>query len=875
MAVIETWFEQDLQKPVKVRYIDGNLFSHNGNGNRIGVIVTNNGDPVTLTGTVSGYAVLADGTTVPCTGSRSGNKASILVPAAAYSPGSILISIFLTDGSTVTTLAALSSSVIMARTGNQIDPGSVVTDWTNTINAAMQSVETAAANLGNIIATPYANLTFPVPLGKYTIYNNGLYRCISPIASSEEWTAAHWTNVKLGDDVAELKNAVNKSNGIEIMYFVIGKYIATNGTTVDINNPTTDGSYAYSVMDCSPGDVFTLKGYGGGAPRLWCFIDSSGNALDPRAIVNANTNYKTFIAPANAAKFIVNVKLAYDYFALKGYLPASIIEDNKKLIEFLDSKSTVQWIDISDVEHGKYYTHATRTKASSSTACILNYEIPVKAGVTYYYRNIYAYYCTVLYDDGTMVALSDTTGAKETGFFTAGKNGKAYITISQTSGNVVTDDAAFCNYSVIPSAGIVGFFDKRLNSVDFNSFVTKEGRNQVPEGNTTFFTQSDNRYDYKDSEDGKQLNSSGDGVTDASAYNTSNYIYVGDLSSVVPLIKSLNGNLVATTVYYALYDSNKAPLAGRSSTSSSINCADAIYIRISISKADKMRVMLYNGSKTPTDYIRGGYFFDYLDSEIKIEIGKDIKEQVFDPVVITPATEDILQVLIDNEGRDIFFSDGNYDIIGIYTTHYGDDFFDNYEGYSGNVIYRGLPVYRGTKMMFSPGAVFTANYTGNNSAVPTHFSAFAFESGVTFDGLRIEASGIRNIIHDDFDNLNSGKTVIKNCILKHTGIIIAGGLGNHDHVIIENNIFVSSHPTNQFDFSYHNYGGSNNQSIMVIDGNYCNKGISLRYYGTSTLQTDVLISNNSMAYDVEKRAENSSATVDNITIRKWNNEIRQ
>lgn len=231
MAVIETWFEQDLQKPVKVRYIDGNLFSHNDNGNRIGVIVTNNGEAVTLTGTVSGYAVLADGTTVPCTGTRSGNKASILVPAAAYSPGSILISIFLTDGTTVTTLAALSSSVIMARTGNQIDPGSVVTDWTNTINAAMQSVETAAANLGNIIATPYANLTFPVPLGAYTIYNNGLYRCISPIASSEAWTAAHWTNVKLGDDVANLKSALQYliSDELTADYFDRGGIDGTNG----------------------------------------------------------------------------------------------------------------------------------------------------------------------------------------------------------------------------------------------------------------------------------------------------------------------------------------------------------------------------------------------------------------------------------------------------------------------------------------------------------------------------------------------------------------------------------------------------------------------------------------------------------------------
>lgn len=240
MAVIETWFEQDLQKPVKVRYIDGNLFSHNGNGNRIGVIVTNNGEAVTLTGTVSGYAVLADGTTVPCTGTRSGNKASILVPAAAYSPGSILISIFLTDGTTVTTLAALSSSVIMARTGNQIDPGSVVTDWTNTINAAMQSVETAAANLGNIIATPYANLTFPVPLGAYTIYNNGLYRCISPIASSEAWTAAHWTNVKLGDDVANLKSTtINYSIPLYSGDYVLTPDMIIRGGTTTDGEPTS------------------------------------------------------------------------------------------------------------------------------------------------------------------------------------------------------------------------------------------------------------------------------------------------------------------------------------------------------------------------------------------------------------------------------------------------------------------------------------------------------------------------------------------------------------------------------------------------------------------------------------------------------------
>jgi glycerophosphoryl diester phosphodiesterase len=210
MAVIETWVNQDLQKPVKVQYIDGSLFSNNGNGNRIGVNVYDNGEAVTLTGSVSGYAVLSDGTTVPCTGARTGNKASILVPPAAYVPGALFLSVFLTDGETVTTLAAVSTSVLLARTDSQVDPGTVVADWTQTINGAMQDVQTSAENLGQIVATPYASLTYPVPLGKYTYYNGNLYRCVSPIASSESFTPAHWSNpINLGDEVSALKSAYN------------------------------------------------------------------------------------------------------------------------------------------------------------------------------------------------------------------------------------------------------------------------------------------------------------------------------------------------------------------------------------------------------------------------------------------------------------------------------------------------------------------------------------------------------------------------------------------------------------------------------------------------------------------------------------------
>lgn len=295
MAVIETWLHQDLQEPVKVNHLDGNLFSNNGNGNRIGVVLTNNGEALaSISGTVSGYAVTADGSTVPCTGSKSGNRASILIPAAAYQPGSIFITVFITDGTTVTTVAAVSSTVMRSRTNAQVDPGSVVTDWTQTINAAMQSVETAAENLGGIVAVPYASITFPVPLGKYTYHNNNLYRCITPIASSESFTAAHWTQVRLGDDVSDLKSAMNESDIVTMAYLykmMSGQdaipLIWENGTIND-----TTGQPAPHTKECRTQFIPTVKG-------ITITIDSTASAYYYIAKYDKN---KTFIEMSSALR---------------------------------------------------------------------------------------------------------------------------------------------------------------------------------------------------------------------------------------------------------------------------------------------------------------------------------------------------------------------------------------------------------------------------------------------------------------------------------------------------------------------------------------------------------------------------------------------
>ena len=145
MANIETWYEQDLMKTVPVKDL-GNIYYQDSVANLIGVKVTKNGTDFSLSGNVNGYCIIADGSTIPVIGTRSGNKASIVLPANAYSiNGPIAITIKLTDGSAVTTLCACVGTVTRSRTDVQIDPGQTITDWTNTISEALQEVEDVSA----------------------------------------------------------------------------------------------------------------------------------------------------------------------------------------------------------------------------------------------------------------------------------------------------------------------------------------------------------------------------------------------------------------------------------------------------------------------------------------------------------------------------------------------------------------------------------------------------------------------------------------------------------------------------------------------------------------------------------------------------------
>jgi lysophospholipase L1-like esterase len=273
MAQIESWFAQDLTKPVKVHYIDGNVFSQDNDGNLVGVRVFADGEPATLSGTVAANVIRADGGTVAVSGTLSGNAVSVVLPAAAYAvPGIISIIIKLTDDETITTLCAAVANVYQSSTDTIIDPGTIIPSIQTLIDT-VENVETQVEEVIESIPEDYTNLS---------------------------------------NDVEQLKSAFNDPN---VMDYTQSEIVTGYSVQSDGSITQGSGNVRDVIFPVTAGKTYTF--FSPYLNRSGLVVNStksfSVGSTYTRASVTITGNYAEFTIPSGATWALFNFYTGSDY----------------------------------------------------------------------------------------------------------------------------------------------------------------------------------------------------------------------------------------------------------------------------------------------------------------------------------------------------------------------------------------------------------------------------------------------------------------------------------------------------------------------------------------------------------------------------------
>lgn len=177
MAAFEILRTTDLKKPLRVEALDAALFTGDEDANVITIEVLDGGQSVTLSGNVYGYFIRSDGMTVDRTGTITGNRVSVVLPATAYyHEGYLDIAIKVDTGSEKLTVYAARAFVFRSTSNNyvDIDPSIPIPSLLEILQKiqdcedATEAANTAAGALNNMDATatglaagadPTANVT--------------------------------------------------------------------------------------------------------------------------------------------------------------------------------------------------------------------------------------------------------------------------------------------------------------------------------------------------------------------------------------------------------------------------------------------------------------------------------------------------------------------------------------------------------------------------------------------------------------------------------------------------------------------------------------------------------------------------------------------
>ena len=221
-------------------------------------------------------------------------------------------------------------------------------------------------DIENIVANEYSTSS-AYAVGDYCMRTDSgttkFYRCNTAIASGgEAWTAAHWTETKIGPEITNVKNTLDSNveelekalksdllsiTGQRYAIFRPGYYqTRDDGTTVvDLDSPTSAQSLVCAYFPVTTNDIIYIYGNGStGTGRLYGFLDSQYRTI-ARSSENLSGLTKVTV-PTNAAYICINIlKSSTDYFACLGESKLALKDEVSAL------SSEIEELDDSIFEH--------------------------------------------------------------------------------------------------------------------------------------------------------------------------------------------------------------------------------------------------------------------------------------------------------------------------------------------------------------------------------------------------------------------------------------------------------------------------------------------------------------------------------------------
>ena len=321
----ERWFDLDLDKGRALNVDLGPvLFTEDSNSLKLGIRLFENGEAVEVTETVSGKAIIPDGSTImPLDAGSTINEAWIIIPQTALElPGKIEMFLRISNASAGAVALYATATIHRSETDTVYVPGDPLPD-VDELRAIAAAAESAASHA--------------------VVYDSK-----QSLTTAQKERAR--TNIEaVGTDALDVLLSA------DIATWTDGKAYNTPSSVSScaVDNITTVATYSCTYMDCSPGDTFWLTGTGGSGSKLWVWTRDD-NSIISRAASNATGSSLKLTAPSEAAHLLCSVVTANAHELIKG---ASIDDRFLELITEVAVNVNVDSILSMDDNSFGYFTN--------------------------------------------------------------------------------------------------------------------------------------------------------------------------------------------------------------------------------------------------------------------------------------------------------------------------------------------------------------------------------------------------------------------------------------------------------------------------------------------------------------------------------------